>query len=89
METYLQDRPSSCIACHRAISNARGGDFVGVFARADPRRDDRGSARPVRALPRRRRATAPGDPAGGRPVTTHLFALAAATISCAAFSAIM
>ena len=32
METYLQDRPSSCMACHQAVSNARGGDFVGVLA---------------------------------------------------------
>ena len=32
METYLQDRPSSCMACHQAVSNARGDDFVGVLA---------------------------------------------------------
>jgi len=33
METYLQDRPSSCMACHQAVSNARGDDFVGTLAR--------------------------------------------------------
>ena len=32
METYLQDRPSSCIACHQIVSNVRGGDFVGTLA---------------------------------------------------------
>lgn len=32
METYLQDLPSSCMACHQAVSNARGGDFVGILA---------------------------------------------------------
>lgn len=32
METYLQDRPASCMACHQAVSNARGDDFVGVLA---------------------------------------------------------
>ena len=32
METYLQDRPSSCMACHQAVSNARGDDFVGTLA---------------------------------------------------------
>jgi hypothetical protein len=32
METYLQDRPSSCMACHQALSNARGDDFVGILA---------------------------------------------------------
>ncbi|HZZ62800.1 MAG TPA: hypothetical protein VFE63_16830 [Roseiarcus sp.] len=32
METYLQDRPSSCMACHQAVSNARGGDFVATLA---------------------------------------------------------
>jgi len=31
METYLQDLPSSCMACHQAVSNARGRDFVGVL----------------------------------------------------------
>jgi hypothetical protein len=32
METYLQDLPSSCMACHQAVSNARGRDFVGTLA---------------------------------------------------------
>jgi hypothetical protein len=32
METYLQDAPSSCMACHQAVSNARGDDFVGKLA---------------------------------------------------------
>jgi hypothetical protein len=32
METYLQDEPSSCMACHHAVSNARGDDFVGTLA---------------------------------------------------------
>jgi hypothetical protein len=32
METYLQDRPSSCMACHQAVSNAKGDDFVGTLA---------------------------------------------------------
>jgi hypothetical protein len=32
METYLQDLPSSCMACHQALSNARGRDFVGILA---------------------------------------------------------
>jgi hypothetical protein len=32
METYLQDRPSSCMACHQAVSNANGDDFVGILA---------------------------------------------------------
>ena len=32
METYLQDLPSSCMACHQAVSNARGDDFVGILA---------------------------------------------------------
>ena len=32
METYLQDQPSSCMACHQALSNSRGFDFVGVLA---------------------------------------------------------
>jgi len=34
METYLQDMPSSCMACHQAVSNSRGRDFVGVLAGA-------------------------------------------------------
>ena len=33
METYMQDRPSSCMACHHAVANARGDDFVGTLAR--------------------------------------------------------
>jgi hypothetical protein len=32
METYLQDRPSSCMTCHQIVSNARGDDFVGTLA---------------------------------------------------------
>ena len=32
METYLQDRPSSCMACHQSVSNAYGRDFVGILA---------------------------------------------------------
>ena len=32
METYFQDLPSSCMACHHAVSNARGRDFVGILA---------------------------------------------------------
>ena len=32
METYLQDQPSSCMACHQAVSNAGGDDFVGTLA---------------------------------------------------------
>jgi len=32
METYLQDLPSSCMACHHAVSNSRGRDFVGILA---------------------------------------------------------
>ena len=32
METYLQDHPSSCMACHQVVSNARGDDFVGTLA---------------------------------------------------------
>jgi hypothetical protein len=31
METYLQDRPSSCMGCHQLVSNARGNDFVGIL----------------------------------------------------------
>ena len=34
METYAQDAPSSCMACHHAVANASGHDFVGVLARA-------------------------------------------------------
>jgi len=32
METYLQDAPSSCMACHASLANARGRDFVGFLA---------------------------------------------------------
>ncbi len=32
METYLQEAPSSCMACHQTLSNARGNDFVGLLA---------------------------------------------------------
>jgi hypothetical protein len=32
METYLQDQPSSCMACHQAVSNSHGDDFVGTLA---------------------------------------------------------
>ncbi len=32
METYLQDEPSSRMACHQKVSNARGDDFVGTLA---------------------------------------------------------
>jgi hypothetical protein len=33
METYLQDSPASCMACHHAVSNAFGRDFVGFVFR--------------------------------------------------------
>jgi hypothetical protein len=32
IETYLQDPPSSCMACHQSVSNALGRDFVGILA---------------------------------------------------------
>jgi hypothetical protein len=32
IETYLQDPPSSCMACHQAVANALGRDFVGILA---------------------------------------------------------
>ena len=32
MESYLQEAPSSCMACHQAASNHSGFDFVGVLA---------------------------------------------------------
>lgn len=35
METYAQDQPSSCMACHNAASNARGRDFVAILPNAD------------------------------------------------------
>jgi hypothetical protein len=31
IETYFQDAPSSCMACHQSLSNARGRDFVGML----------------------------------------------------------
>ena len=34
METYLQEPPSSCMACHNAVSNMRGRDFVGILPEA-------------------------------------------------------
>ena len=34
IETYLQDPPSSCMACHASIANARGFDFSTVLATA-------------------------------------------------------
>ena len=37
METYQQDLPSSCMACHHAVANARGYDFVGALGAAPPR----------------------------------------------------
>jgi len=32
METYLQEAPSSCMACHQSVSNVHGDDFVGLLA---------------------------------------------------------
>ena len=37
METYAQDLPASCMACHHAVGNARGYDFVGMFGAAPAR----------------------------------------------------
>ena len=37
METYHQDAPATCMACHHAVSNARGSDFVGVLGAAPAR----------------------------------------------------
>jgi hypothetical protein len=31
IETYSQDPPSSCMACHQKVSNAIGRDFVGML----------------------------------------------------------
>jgi hypothetical protein len=31
IETYFQDAPSSCMACHQSLSNALGRDFVGML----------------------------------------------------------
>ena len=33
MESYLQEAPSSCMACHQTTSNQSGYDFVGALAR--------------------------------------------------------
>jgi hypothetical protein len=35
METYSQDSPASCMACHHAVSNAFGRDFVGILTDAN------------------------------------------------------
>jgi len=35
METYYQDRPSSCMACHQNF-NLRGRDFVGMLGNTLP-----------------------------------------------------
>jgi hypothetical protein len=32
IDTYFQDPPSSCMACHHSVSNALGRDFVGILA---------------------------------------------------------
>jgi hypothetical protein len=32
METYLQDAPSSCMACHANVANVRGRDFAGILS---------------------------------------------------------
>ena len=31
IETYFQDAPSSCMACHQSLSNALGRGFVGML----------------------------------------------------------
>jgi hypothetical protein len=31
METYFQDPPSSCMACHHKVANVYGRDFVGII----------------------------------------------------------
>lgn len=31
METYFQDRPANCMACHHRVANSRGRDFVGIM----------------------------------------------------------
>ena len=33
MESYLQEAPSSCMACHQAAANQFGYDFVGTLAK--------------------------------------------------------
>jgi len=35
MEAFSQDSPSSCMACHHAVSNALGRDFVGILTDAN------------------------------------------------------
>ena len=35
METYAQDSPASCMACHHAVSNAFGRDFVAILPDAN------------------------------------------------------
>lgn len=35
METYAQDLPASCMACHHAVSNAIGRGFVGILIDAN------------------------------------------------------
>lgn len=37
METYRQDMPATCMACHQAVGNSRGYDFVGAFGAAPAR----------------------------------------------------
>ncbi len=32
LETYLQDAPSSCMACHSIVANAHGRDFSGILS---------------------------------------------------------
>jgi hypothetical protein len=34
IETFAQDRPASCMACHHAVANARGLDFVTLLPEA-------------------------------------------------------
>jgi len=34
METYAQDAPASCMACHHATSNSMGRDFVAILTDA-------------------------------------------------------
>ena len=31
IDTYSQDPPGSCMACHNGVSNVRGRDFVGIL----------------------------------------------------------
>jgi hypothetical protein len=35
METYAQDSPASCMACHHAVSNTLGRDFVAILSDAN------------------------------------------------------